>query len=1754
MIVRQTQKAAGYNVFLNVYDVTQSVSEKGSKSLVTRFNSVGQQLGVGGLFHGSIELESAHLEWSYGASEKGSGVYCCRARQNTMYIFRKRMPLGRTTVSKQKDQARDMLCLCIRVQERSLSQKMKARSLNQKMKARSLSQKMKVGWLRGPNKSPTTIGPQKSYRAHNSDCGLAMSPKHQLTKGSAWTGSHPNLPSLPQLTPPPLHPPPLRADFAKEPRCLLPNEEHETRPNASYHQPGRMAATTLGAYDTGHNASYHRPGGWSNPSTSDALGGDLTIRQPAPMSASSCPTHTPCLVMPAPGWGMRQPQSNSQLRDGRAGWEANGLQSTNSLLDLAGPQSTNSLLDTAGWGGPIPSSTSRMPDEESGWRRDPSSFRPQDLSNPRLQNDVGGGVGRHFDSSLGLGRFDSLSSGDGGQSKGIGRSHSLAREDIRHSKGLGRSDSLANGDGKHSKDLGRSDSLASGVGRPSKGLGRLENQAMGLSIETDMQTEVQTDVGIDAVLEEEEQRMKSLAMVDGQDKVGWDGLGGGLLAGRKEKKGMSCVEGVLREKDARIEGLGKMATSSNAGMHRSSPADAASCVEQVLREEDARIDGLGKVATSSNAGMHKSSPADVASSREQVMREEEAGLDGLSQVATSSLGEIYAKGKTADIASCLENGLGVSLLANRSVCMLQSKVSNVADLAPDVADQAPNVADLAHRKEKKGGLSLGFKQFWKKQKAKLADHGIEFEPQVNVGQSKQVEVKTVDDLIQLEAKAYRRAGGVASCIEQVRREEETRLEVMDRVVKSSPVETHAFFNPAGVASCIEDVLREENARLEGLDRVVKSSPVEKHTNINPDDVASCIEDVLREEEARLESLDRVATSSNAGMHASSSPADAAPCIEDVLREEDAMIEGMGKVAIRSNAGMHASSSPADAASCIEDVLREEDARIEGLDKVATNSNARMHASSSPADAASYFEDVLREEDVIIEGLGKVATRSNAEMHASSSPADAASCIEGVLREEDARIESLGKVSTSSNAGMHASSSPADAASCIEGVLREEDARIESLGKVSTSSNAGMHASSSPADAASCIEDVLREEDARIESLGKVSTRSNGGMHRSSPADAASCIQDVLMEEEARLESFCKIITGSNAEMHRSSPADAASCIQDVLREDDARIESFCKMVTSSNAGMHRSSPADAASCIQDVPREEEARLESFCKMVTSSNAGMHRSSPADVASCIDDVLMKEFAKIERTLANSSLTVSSFEHGNVVSKHSDGLFDSIDGEYTEDGEEEELGIEGVMLEDRDRLRGLELESAPRTASRAGFGARLLNPTCSTSARSERCHSLPKPTSDAPLSHLFPDPSGQMQSAFVSVSQADPAATVHGGIRSAFAHAAQGYPTSAGHRNSTSAVQSYQSSKSGHLESMNSWTFWFGGESEQGKCGSKSSHHGRQPMQPYAAQTDYAADVHGGIRSAFVNTAQGYPNSAVPSYQSSKSGHLENLDSWRIWKAEESGQGKCDSKISHHGSYPMEPASLSESCAKKSVPYPWGRGSLEASQQLPSASRSIPVPLVSGGGLALQYSAGRGGPALQYSDGQDANKGDPMDTATLLKIFYAEMGDGGEDDECNGFDHAFDLAVAGGSGGGEEEECKLFGAAWSGSMPSNTLAHDPQAGDEILEELSQFHKKSYRPPDSPYSAIAETEIEQHIQLAQEGDEILEESSSFQRTAVGQELVKAEGGDEILEEASPFRKLPYSPPDIPFGAISEAVAAEEYHKEELSSLSSR
>ena len=64
------------------------------KSILKNINYFTKNLvGLGGIFHGAIELYNEEV--SYGYCDLGTGVYLCKAKQNPMYSYNTTIELGK---------------------------------------------------------------------------------------------------------------------------------------------------------------------------------------------------------------------------------------------------------------------------------------------------------------------------------------------------------------------------------------------------------------------------------------------------------------------------------------------------------------------------------------------------------------------------------------------------------------------------------------------------------------------------------------------------------------------------------------------------------------------------------------------------------------------------------------------------------------------------------------------------------------------------------------------------------------------------------------------------------------------------------------------------------------------------------------------------------------------------------------------------------------------------------------------------------------------------------------------------------------------------------------------------------------------------------------------------------------------------------------------------------------------------------------------------------------------------------------------------------------------------------------------------------------------------------------------------------------------------------------------------------------------------------------------------------------------------
>eukprot|EP00249_Psilotum_nudum_P014505 c24856_g1_i2 orf=595-1272(+) len=88
-------------VFVHVYDVTNSASVKTNAAIVQLNKLFRDGIGVGGIFHSAVEVYD-YEEWSFGYCENGSGVFSCSRKGNPLYTYRETVSLGFTTFSRLK--------------------------------------------------------------------------------------------------------------------------------------------------------------------------------------------------------------------------------------------------------------------------------------------------------------------------------------------------------------------------------------------------------------------------------------------------------------------------------------------------------------------------------------------------------------------------------------------------------------------------------------------------------------------------------------------------------------------------------------------------------------------------------------------------------------------------------------------------------------------------------------------------------------------------------------------------------------------------------------------------------------------------------------------------------------------------------------------------------------------------------------------------------------------------------------------------------------------------------------------------------------------------------------------------------------------------------------------------------------------------------------------------------------------------------------------------------------------------------------------------------------------------------------------------------------------------------------------------------------------------------------------------------------------------------------------------------------------
>ncbi|PSS04387.1 DeSI-like protein [Actinidia chinensis var. chinensis] len=85
-------------VILNIYDVTNSDSDKTNNTIVQINKIFKDGIGIGGIFHSAVQVYGDE-EWSFGYCEHGTGVFSCPSGKNPMYTYRECIVLGKTNFS-----------------------------------------------------------------------------------------------------------------------------------------------------------------------------------------------------------------------------------------------------------------------------------------------------------------------------------------------------------------------------------------------------------------------------------------------------------------------------------------------------------------------------------------------------------------------------------------------------------------------------------------------------------------------------------------------------------------------------------------------------------------------------------------------------------------------------------------------------------------------------------------------------------------------------------------------------------------------------------------------------------------------------------------------------------------------------------------------------------------------------------------------------------------------------------------------------------------------------------------------------------------------------------------------------------------------------------------------------------------------------------------------------------------------------------------------------------------------------------------------------------------------------------------------------------------------------------------------------------------------------------------------------------------------------------------------------------------------
>lgn len=171
---------------LHIYDVVSTENES-TNLTVLRINAIGRFTTLGGVFHGGIEVNQK--EWSFGCCQRGTGVYCCKPRENPMYSFRETVTLGATTLSES-----EVKTLILEMKERWKGSQYEVLTRNCNHFCQEFAEKLGVnsipGWV---NRMASTADAVTSFGAQTAE-QMRWLQSSTTSWFSSWTQANPEAP------------------------------------------------------------------------------------------------------------------------------------------------------------------------------------------------------------------------------------------------------------------------------------------------------------------------------------------------------------------------------------------------------------------------------------------------------------------------------------------------------------------------------------------------------------------------------------------------------------------------------------------------------------------------------------------------------------------------------------------------------------------------------------------------------------------------------------------------------------------------------------------------------------------------------------------------------------------------------------------------------------------------------------------------------------------------------------------------------------------------------------------------------------------------------------------------------------------------------------------------------------------------------------------------------------------------------------------------------------------------------------------------------------------------------------------------------------------------------------------------------------------------------------------------------------------------------------------------------------------------